>query len=93
MKKTVRLLSVLVVIAVICSALFALTACGPNEFTVTYHDLHGNKMGTEVVARGGNATGQVAGYKSYKSIKSPCFGVGTQRAAFLFHKQKVKQGI
>ena len=49
MKKTVRLLSVLVAIAVLCSVLVVLGACGQKEYTVTYHDLLGNEMGKEVV--------------------------------------------
>ncbi len=68
MKKTVRLLSVLVAIAVVCSALFALAACGPKEFTVTYHNWDGEQIGTEVVEKKGFASGRVDGYQLQGSI-------------------------
>ncbi len=68
MKKTVRLLSVLVAIAVICSALFVLGACGPKEFTVTYHNWDGDEIGKEVVEKKGFASGKVAGYALQGSV-------------------------
>ena len=68
MKKTVRLLSIVVAIAVICSALFALAACGPKEFTVTYHNWDGEVIGTEIVEKKGFASGFVTGYALQGSV-------------------------
>ncbi|MBO5867186.1 MAG: hypothetical protein J6Q55_03975, partial [Clostridia bacterium] len=68
MTKTVRLLSVLVAIAVLCSVLVVLGACGQKEYTVTYHDLLGNEMGKEVVKGGDKASGKIAGYKLQGSL-------------------------
>ena len=68
MKKTVRLLSILIAIAVVCSALFVLGACGPKEFTVTYHNWDGEEIGSEIVEKKGFASGFVKGYSLQGSV-------------------------